>query len=270
MEVRRGIGAAVASAVLFSSLLLASAALSVSADRLAGYASLADDESSLRIDALLLQGAVALAVLDAVQSAASSRTFSCPVADADLGRAIAGVQVVATSEGLMAEANVSDSSSDPRSITPLLAGPFGGWSTTGLNLTVQMTVDGSDSSGLVTYNYSGSQRLHLPFDPSETGGFCLRALSSLEREVESIQPPTCNSTLIESLTAGTVISLRQQGVDMGLSVEATFGPSPDSACSLELGVTVGEAGVQGPAGPFTWKVGSSVLMQLNQSSPSRP
>jgi len=270
---RSAIAATIVGAVVFSTLLLANTALyEAQNDYL-----IAVQHSSVQVEEAGL--APILVGEEAFSSLASSQTFlqSHPMDCLDQAlylQSLTGTEVRAgrdqsISYSARASWSYTDAISGTGSGDPLIPKEFDGFSSTGLDLLVTVSVDESFAGGLPSYSSQRIENVHLPVEPEAEAADCRVALAYARSALSSL--PSCDSTsVMQKLSTGTA-------GPYALTSFSTYASATSSSgvCVVNYSVSSTVAGIPGVLGPFQWTVfgsGSEVasVSELPRLLPSAP
>ncbi len=261
MVKRPAVAATLASTILFASLLVSNSILVAGWLQGAGYAALANEESALHAESVMLQGVVGIRLLEGAQTLISSRTFDCRNASDEAYSSVSGLSASlsggrASVVGTLAPGPVT-SVQDNLS----LANPFDGGTDGGFNLMVHYVESGSAYGGAVTMNRTESHVLGLRFDTRDASSFCLVAMGRLLSNLSASLPDACGTSDLGYAFDRATTAIRSEAESRNLALAASFTVLTASPCAVGLSLTVSQTGIVGPAGPFTWRVGEVATLR---------
>lgn len=253
MVIRRGIGAAAVSAVVFAVILASNLVIySAAQDRSRLYGA-ADAEDSMRVAFAVLSSAEASDALAAVQSLLSAGPMQCPSVTRVLSQEVAGVSESESAGGLSVSAAASLWSGGASGDNLTSVSPFQGAEPGALNLAVAIRAKGGVPAEGVSYSKVETHLVHLPVRLNQEVAECEGAASLLARSVEGT-PMNCTedavSPLMDRLGRALVSAASADGFRLALAY--SFGGA--QICTVRFRILVTEPGVQGPAGPFSVSV----------------
>lgn len=258
---RKGIGAAAASALIFS-VLLASNFLVFEASQ--GRSELylkSDAADSLADRAGALAGAGATDVLLQAQSFLGSSPLGCSSALAAAGSEIGGIGDLQRSGELTVDVSarlVQVSSPDNLS----MVAPFEGGSTGEVDISLKVSMSANESAAGVSLNKVEVHVVHLPVRLEKLRDDCLAAVGWISQAISATSNCTEQSAArsLESAAMGAALTAHGDGFAFGLSYTVVDG----ATCGVDYTVSVAQEGVQGPGGAFSVRLqesGSSAFEQ---------
>ena len=263
---RRAVAATLVSFVIFTTLLLANAALFASENSSLGAVVLSAAQVRERAFGGILVGLSAYESLEGAQAYLHSNPLDCTSpqhflesmvgSQRDSGEEGAVTYAAATTWSYAQGAPAGDGSESLRE--------FGGYEPGDLNLEISTAVVESYDGDLPAYSFQSIQTAHLPVPLNSTISLCLTALSDLSAALSSLE--YCNSSGVGTALAGA--DSTYTNLD-SYSVGASATPQP-SGCSVDYWVTTTETGLEGVSGPFQLTVVGEGSLSTSEPSGSPP
>lgn len=247
--VRRGVGATIAAAILFSSLIASNFLLVAGDQQMSELAMVSSQERSLNSQALSAEEVGAISALDMVQASLASSHIGCASPSRGVSSAVSRhasaymggvtVKVVATVGG----------GTKPDNMTALA--PFAGSVNGLLDVSEVVTASGSDPLGIVRYESRQTHSLHLAVEVGPLASGCEALLAEGTAALAGLNSSLCDPSAVSAALAPYAMPKDSQlGVAFRFSLQHVTFISP-RYCSVSLTAVATEAGVQGPLGPFT-------------------
>ena len=248
---RRGIGASVAAALVFSTILLSNFALLASADQRERLSITADSESILGDNGSVLAGSEALEILAGLQNQIAARVFPCSGALGEVAQLIGGMNITHSMEGVTVtawavagnDANIPDNLSIVR--------PFNGSLQGDINLDLGIRWEGSSPLGDVVFGKTEHHQVNLPVLLDRLSLFCLSSVGEIRALLTSEIFPSCNASAVGPSVAALASILRAAAVRQGFGFSFDFQTISSSGCSVEFACQVEQTAVPGPDGTFS-------------------
>ncbi|MGD0637582.1 MAG: hypothetical protein ABSA72_06045 [Nitrososphaerales archaeon] len=263
---RRAVAATLASFVIFTTLLLANAALFATENSSLGAVELTAGQVREHAFGGILVGLSAYGSLEGAQAYLQSHPLDC-TSPQDYLESMAGSQRDSGEmEGITYSTTTSWSYSQgsPDGGGSDYLRQFGGYQSGDLNLEISTSVAESYDGDLPSYAFQSTQSVHLPFLFNSTISLCLGALSDLSAALSSLE--YCNSTGVGTALVGVDSAYP---ILASYSVGATATPQPDG-CSVDYWVTTTETGLEGVSGPFQLTVVGEGSLSTSETSGSAP
>ena len=261
---RRAVAATIASAVIFSTMLLANAAVYATQNSYVGAADRSSAQLQERGYATVLLGVAAYSSLEGAQHLLQSRPMDCLQPQSYLS----SIQGQGNLEGSNRSVRYALESSwgysnslaglpGDRLLPPQFTGPSAG------ALDVRVTVDLNETylGGLPSYTLEQSEVVHLPVDVGLAASQCQYALSELRASLSEV--PSCDSSSVDTALGAARASSPLLGSYL-FGASATPGVGQ---CSVDYWVTRTQTGLQGVAGTFQWTVQGSGTLLLSAGVP---
>ena len=252
---KRGVGATLATVVIFSLLLSSSMTAYVSSQEEADSYALAEGMSALYMKARLVSAASALNLLAATQNLAS-HPFHCGSSTSELASAATGLSATVHLDGLTATATVIGPAS-PKPDNLSLADPFDGGPPDQFGMEVRILVNGGIGEDL-KFAKQEVHVLHLPFNPSKADLLCIDLGHSLQTTAGRYQLGGCNQTDFEASLIPVSEDFEGLASKEGLLVTVSFAAANQQSCATSASIRVEDPGISGPYSTFTWQVESEV------------
>ena len=251
MVKRLGIGAASASAVIFSVILLSNFALyTASQDRERLY-SQSDAEHSFVVSAVALMGATGANLLLEAQSAIGSETLDCSTATAIVASEIGSLGDVQRAGDLSVFAYSRGVAVGYSTDNLSMLAPFNGSVASDLGVSVGMHAVGRDDSSGVSMSKFESHLVHLPVRLGSLVANCLGSLQTLSKAVSSTHLANCTTStvtpILSKVTLGLAANASREGFQLGIG----FAIASAKPCSVSIHVSIEQADVQGLGGAFS-------------------
>jgi hypothetical protein len=247
---RRGVGASIAAAYLFSILIFANVVVFESSQASERLASQSEAEVQTYDQAHLLSGVAALELLDRVQSFISLGQFQCSNMSEVIGSSIALLRSSATEGTLSVNETLSPGPTWRVDDNLTMLRPFNGSNPGDLSLSV-LTVEsgGSPSSGVVLHRVE-AHVMNLPVHIPTLVSFCLSSVRYLEDYLSNSSVSSCAVGTLDPLLAVPTSTLMGEAGALGMAYSLTYSFSTSGVCGLEFISHVSQLGVAGPLGEF--------------------
>lgn len=248
---RRAIGASLAAAFVFSTLLLSNFALLASADQRERLSVVVNSESDLGDTAVVLAGSQSLGILLSLQDMLASKPHQCPTVLEQVKRFVGTVDLSGTQDGISVEesAVVVGGAVLPDNFS--IIWPFNGSFPGGINLDVKVAWTGTSPLGDVSYHKTEVHRENLPVLLNLTASFCEASAAEIRSLLEGNPFPTCDASTIglPIVALGEALRSRAAAEDLEFTVSYQVISSP--GCYVDFTLRVTQNGVLGPGGAFT-------------------
>ena len=254
---RRAVGATLAAAVLFGSLLVSNLLIVAIQQQRAQLASVAERETALADQGVVLSGSALLQILDGVQSGLTGSTLPCNDATGYLATLVRGEDVLVSSGNGSASASAvlsdgSEVADNESSIRPF-AGSFPG----GLNLLATVRVQEGSQGQPVSYAKDETHRLNLPVDLEGELTLCQASAGAVGDALVGLGPDACNSSALARTLSALDASLSSEAAGEGLRFELYYSEVQVPLCGVGYFVRVSQPDAFGPLGDFTLAAGES-------------
>lgn len=259
MVSRKGVGAAAASAVIFSILLISNFLIFEASQGRSGLYLKSDAADSLADRAEALTGAGATDVLLQAQNLLGSGPLSCSSAVSAVGSEIGGIGDLQRSGELAVYVSARlVQISSPDNLSMVL--PFEGGSPGEVELSLRVSMSANESAAGVSLNKVEVHVVHLPVRLERLRDDCLAAVGWISRAISVTSPPNCTeqsaAPTLERAAMGPSLTAHGDGFAFGLAYTVVDG----TGCRVDYTVSVAQDGVLGPGGDF------SVRLQMSGSS----
>ncbi|HXW37262.1 MAG TPA: hypothetical protein VEJ36_05110 [Nitrososphaerales archaeon] len=250
---RVAVGATLASAILFGSLLISNFGLVAAAQQTDRFASLSNEEQSVYARGYLLLGIVTLDLLDRVQQGLETSTYRCPDVATETSELVAASTSVESSGEFRAAASAALGTGGRAGDNLTAISPFDGWLEGGLDLVVRASATGG-TQGVSTFSKDETHLANLPIGFEELPAVCLGDFSEAVLLLSFIGPELCNSSGVGSEISWIAAAFESAASRQGLSAFISF---LTSGCVVAISLSVSQNGVLGPLGRFSWTVSES-------------
>jgi hypothetical protein len=223
-------------------------------------ASIANEETTLDVNAKVLTAGVILGLLAGTVTAITSQTFSCHNATEQVYTQLEGKALTYTGDGLTVEGTIVPSRPGAVVENLSMVSPFDGWGSGRLGFAVRTVVSGVSADGLVNYSQQGDYAVSLPFEPGATEAICGSFAARLSAAVTPLVYNDCSAGVVSSAINRTLEAF-SDGLPRGISLGATAQVRQSSPCVVGLEADVAQSGISGPMGPFTWKIGEAITLE---------
>lgn len=257
MASRRAVGASVAAAIIFSSILLSNFILVSGEQQRFHLVSVEAEERSLYNEAVILESSSVVALLDATQGVISSRTFGCLDESAELASIVSAEAVQASLSGVSVTARLHPG--PPGALQDDFPGvqPFNGTSAGDMDFRASTSLLGSTPDSTATLRLNESHVVSLPVHVSSLVGMCLRAYSTVVSTLMGLGGQICNSTVLGGAIASLAALLGDSAALDGFSLALWYEISGGAGCAVNFGVRLSQGQIPGPAGTFNFSVEES-------------
>ena len=248
---RAGIGATLASSMIFSIILISNFAVYYgSAGRASSYTQ-ANIEDSFYDQGVVMEGTAAINTLSRLQSFLGANPLDCRSASSD-----AAVEIQSLSESdrvgsLDSQMVARLVEFGPRSDNLSIVAPFGGTPNGAIDLALTFQIEGESPDYGVSYLKNETHFVNLPVRLAEIAGDCLAAVSEVGASLSSMPVTNCTESVIAPLVEAAEQGPKLRASSDGFSLGVSFQILGTAACTTLFEVTVLQQGIAGPAGPFT-------------------
>ncbi|MDA4136189.1 MAG: hypothetical protein OK449_04210 [Thaumarchaeota archaeon] len=248
---RRAVAATIASVIVFTTMLLANAAVYSAENSYLGASNLSAAQLQEHDYSILFVGLSSFSTLAKTQSFLQSTPMDCsspqPYLDSLSGSDGSGGKnqsVWYSVESSWSYVSASGSAQGDA----LLPTQFDGFSGGDLNLQVTTRVNETFVGGLPSFSAQSVEVVHLPVQPLRAASQCLSALSELRIALSTVH--SCNSAVVNQYVAlARTRSAVLGSFDAGASTSTVGGH-----CVVSYWVMTTETGLQGVSGAFQWTV----------------
>jgi hypothetical protein len=251
---RSAVAATIASVVVFTTMLLANAAIYSAQNSYQGALTLSAAQSQERSYASVLFGISSYASLARTQSFLQSTPMDCSDSQSYLDSLSGSQSGDENNQSVWYSARSSwgyvaaPASAQDDSFLPL---QFDGYSVGDLNLEVVTAVNETFAGGLPSYSVQHLDVVHIEVQPQRMASQCLTALSELRSALSVAQ--SCNSSAIVRIISLARIGSPSLGAfEAGASASGIGGH-----CVVDYWVRTTQTGIQGVSGTFQWTVFAS-------------
>jgi hypothetical protein len=237
--------------VIFSVILVSNFAIYAASQDRAVLNSQADEENLLNSEETILTGAAATNILFEAQSILAAGPINCSDAQRSISSQLAELVDTQSSGPLV----VSAASSEVPGVVHIdnlsMASPFNG-SVLG-SITISLTVSSRTIGQLdgVSLDRTVNHLVHLPVRWGSLVGDCHGALASIAEAVSSSTVSNCTSSVVDPLLAAAGAGPGSTASADGFAFGLTHYIVARSPCEVGFSVTLGQAGIDGPGGPFS-------------------
>jgi len=251
MDRRAGVGATVASAVIFSILLASSLSVYLAAqedNRLHLTSNAAD---AIADDSVAFEGAGGTNVLLREQTLLESNVFDCRSAVATVSQDISDLKDVQASANLTLVTTASPALHGPASDNLSMLSPFSGYLEGFVNTALHDRLKGAAATLGVSYAKNETHYVHLPLRLGDMVSDCDQALSDAEGVVSNTTLSECTSSAVYPVIAAAVGLSGSEAAGSGFQFGVHSVIIRTEPCSIDITVGVSQAGVAGPGGNFS-------------------
>lgn len=246
---RRGVGATVAAAIIFSVILVSNLTLVAAAQGRAELYGAADAETSMRLVGSMLSGVGATDALLSVQKFLAAGPLDCQEAGTALAGAVAGITERKAAGGVrvLVAAYVVSAGRSSDNLTSI--SPFEGGAPGDLDVALRIAVAGGPQSG-VTYRRVETHLAHLPARFRTESSDCRGAAAAFVGAVSLDAPRNCTIQAVAPLMARAAEGPVAKARGDGFAFSYNWSLDPSRGCVIRFHVSLTQHGVQGPAGDF--------------------
>jgi len=261
MATKRAVGASLAAAAIFSSILLSNFVLVFGAQQNLLLVSRAAEERTLYDQAVVVESIALLDLLDGAQEILSSGHFTCTNAISSVFMALAAERKKIGWGGVDVSATLAPGSDTTLEERASSLKPFGGSMIGHTNLVALAELRGSSPDGVVRINATEPHLLHLPLRLRALVAVCLDAVSQVSTGLSRLGLGLCNATTVREVMNSVSEVVRESAATQGFSSTLTYGLSSLPPCSVRFTMATSQNSVVGPEGPFSFQVEETVLLQ---------
>ena len=260
MASRRGVGASIAAAIIFSSLMISNFVLLSGEQQRFRLVSVAAEERTLTDRASIMRGGAIILLLDSAERVLSSRTFDCGSALDEAGSAVAGITATLRQPYVSVEAALRRGpAEDFRDPTPGVQ-PFNGTLTGLLAFVSEVSLDGSSPDYTVTMKLNETHVVNLPVRVESLNSTCLQSFAAVLASLEALGESICNASVVGPRMSALGAELSATAESAGFSSSLSYSIMGSSGCVVGFTVTMWQDDVPGPEGPFRFTVSESGLL----------
>lgn len=252
MASRNAVGASIAAAIVFSSLLVSNFALVAGTQQRFHLISVAAEEQELYNRAAVLEAGSVVALLDSVQHAVSSRTFSCSGARGQLAGLLSDETAAESLDWVSASSSLSPGPAGTVYDALAGVGPFNGTRAGDLSLSAHVVLAGKAPDSSSTLGLEEMHVVSLPLRLSDLLTTCLQAYGAASSALTAMGAQICNSTALAMVLAPLEMALRTGAAESGFTLTVSYGVLGSGACGAAFAVSVTQSAVAGPEGPFSF------------------
>ena len=267
---RRGVGATLASSMIFSIILISNFAVLYASETRARSDTQANVEDSFYDQAVAIEGAAGINTLVRLQSFLSGRPLICGSALAAVGAEIQGTVESDSSGGLDSYMTAGMVASASATDNLTVVAPFEGALSGALNLALNFRITGDDSAAGVSYRRSETHIVNLPVRIYAAVTDCLAVVSEIEGDLGSVVVANCTADEIGPQVAaaerGPISIARSDGFTADVAYRVVVMPE----CTVYFGVSLLQSGISGPAGPFNLELQERGSVTLQRPQPQQP
>lgn len=260
---RSGVAATIVAVILFTSMLLANAAVYAAQGTVLRSTIVSSAQLSEQSLASLSSGLGSYGSLASLQARLEAAPMDCRTTEPYLDSLVGNLSYSGNDDGV-AYASKSGwaytSSSSGAEGAPLLPG-FSGFSASGIDIRVQTQVREAFVGGLPTYSGDATDVVHLAVPVERMVSECLSALSSAAGALSGLT--SCTQSAV-----GAVLSA--VGSEYPGSTVTGSATVAGDECSVQYSVTITQGGIEGVSGTFAWSVFGSGSASLSVSPLSGP
>jgi hypothetical protein len=252
MATRKAVAASLASALIFSSLIVSNFAIYSGAAENFRLVSLSTEERAYEAQATLIAGLSMLDLIDGAQQLLSSGHFGCSNATESVAQAI-GSEVVRLDEGgLHSYATLSlapdEDAADPFALLNRFNGSLRGMT----DVEAAVLVQGTAPDGSVRYYDPAQHLLNLPLRLRSLTEHCVDAEAELSAALTGLGDRMCNSTALAELAPQVVAAVSESASADGFALSVSYFISSAQPCRLSYWIMAQQQSVRGPEGAFAF------------------
>ncbi len=268
MGSRAGVGATLAAAVLFSSLLVSNALVVSGSQQQLALTEQSNAESYLAAGASALAVSAGLSLLDSLESHLAATLLSCGNASSAVEAFLDGLSTVVGYDHVSARGSFAEGQNESLAGNMVSLAPYSGWQAGDLDINFSVVVRGGVPGLGVTYSSNQSHPVYLPVDLGRLEAFCSDSLEADESALLGSGGSLCNATEAGNVLTAQTAAEAALGQLMGLGLNATWTVSQPGQCQVKVTVEVFQSGTDGPAGPFTVSAEEAATVQSPAERPN--
>ncbi len=257
MAARRAVAASIASAVIFSSILLSNYILYSGAQQNFWLVSVATEERASYDQSFLVKSVAVLDLLDGAQELLSSGSFACSNASATAYRMVSAEEVKIGWDGFRAGARLTAGPDATHADNLTALRPFSGSAAGWMNFEAMVYVEGGSADGMVNFSKGEGHLLNLPLRLQALTETCLSATTQISSALRAIGSMLCNASVLASTMESLGRPLEASAASAGFSISITYGVVSTQTCQVEYRVQVAQDSISGPEGSFTFSAAES-------------
>jgi hypothetical protein len=268
---RRGLGATVSAAVVFSIILISNFTVMFAAQDSRRLAALSDEETSLVDDALVLEGTGGLSILGRVQAFLASETLGCNTALQTVGSFIGGLSDVQRNGSLTVHETAALAPGVSLADNMSILQPYNGSVEGNLDFSIKIVATTVRPSDGVSYDRNETHLVNLPAHLPSAASLCEGSEQSIEDFLRASSSSNCTPGRLSGLIRTASASPAGEASNAGLGFNVTYSLSSTTPCIADFTIHVYQSGVPGPEGSFSFglaEAGSATME--NASSPPPP
>ena len=251
MANRAGVGATLASAVIFSVLLASNLSVYCAAQENSRLHLVSNAEDAIADDGVASEGAAGTNILLREQALFESNVFECESATAAVSWEISKLTDVQESASLTVVTAASPVSWGPASDNLSMLAPFGGYIKGLVNTGLHEVMKAAEAPLGVSYERNETHYVHLPVRLEDMASDCDRTLSAVEGAVSITTPPECTPSVVYPIIAEAAGALSSRATGSGFRLSVHPAIVDTAPCTADVVVEVSQTNVVGPAGNFS-------------------
>lgn len=251
MAKRRGLGATIASAVIFSVILFSNLSLYLASQDRARIYLQADAEDSLTDGSLALEGAGAMNLLVKAQTSISSESLSCPTAVESVSSEIGALSDAQSAGNLSVSVTAKMAAGTSMNDNLTMLAPFNGSVAGDLDISLYTLAVGGFASDGVSLFKNETHLVHLPMQLDVAAADCVSAVQNIAQAISSVTISNCTTSAIAPLMADASRGSASDAARDGFEFSLKFDLIGNAPCTVTYQLTIGQVGIQGPGGVFT-------------------
>ncbi len=259
MVERKGVGASVAAALIFSSLLLSNFLIFASSEDRSRLSGIAAKEHELYDLYVVGAGLASFEAVQKAQAVVESRQWGCSDPKAEIGAALAGEESSANASGLTVTARLFlyPGPASPDNLTSLA--PYDGTVAGALNFADKVSGSSPDEGG-VRLSKAEAHGFHLGVELDKLSADCLASASDIPEAISTIG--SCSPSVLNETVAPAVAELSSKAAADGFGFSAYAWIQSTDPCTAGYLVRSWQAGIAGPGGNFTVLLGQGGSVSL--------
>lgn len=249
MAVRSGVGATLASAVVFSLMLMAQLVVLTGAEGRERLVLTADLESMTNVNETVLAASRVLEALDVLQGYLTRTPLNCSTAVQSADAEMVSMSSSTTWGGIVVSQAIGPASNTNQADNMTILSPFNGLVAGMLGVRDAMSSSTVGSYPQVTFHRYEVHEFHLPVKLGLMASFCLSATSQIDSAVHSFHITTCNATAIDTLMDSESGDIGNGAEGLGVSAGLRYNVLSPS-CRIVFMLRVEQEEIPGPLGEF--------------------
>ena len=268
MVYRRGVGATIASSMVFSIILISNFAVFYASESRETSYTQANVEDSFYDQGVAIESAAGINSLTRLQYFISARSLICGSAVAEVGEVAEGTVEADSSGGLNSYMTARTVTSGSVTDNLTAVAPYSGALSGALDLALTFRLEGENSLG-VSYHRNETHLVNLPVRIASAAGTCLAAVADIREALDGMVVENCTSDVIAPLVEAAERGPMLTALTAGFTLDVSYRIAGTAVCAVYFEATLIQSAVSGPAGPFNLVLQQGGFATFRRSLPQQ-